>query len=234
MAEIIPAIIPKTFDDLEEHLSLVSRYTNWVQIDVLDGRLTSAKSWPYLSPVDDDFARIIREEEGFPFWEDLQFEIDLMIKEPEAVLHQWVAAGASRLVVHFESFESAEKAKEAVDDFKNKFSLPGSILSVQIGLAANLNTPLEEFSEIIPLFDFFQCMGIAEIGAQGNPFDERALERIEEIKEMHPDLPIAVDGGVNLDTAERLISAGATRLVAGSAIFESDNIPGTINELKGF
>ena len=74
MTEIIPAIIPKSFAELEDKLSLVQGLAPLVQIDILDGKMTGEKSWPNIVPNDPDFLRIIHEEEGFPFWENFDFE----------------------------------------------------------------------------------------------------------------------------------------------------------------
>jgi ribulose-phosphate 3-epimerase len=75
-------------------------------------------------------------------------------------------------------------------------------------------------------------MAIARIGYQGEPFDERCISNIMALKEKFVDLIISVDGGVNLETAPRLVDAGAERLVAGSAIFNTDDIIDTIEQFK--
>jgi pentose-5-phosphate-3-epimerase len=61
-------------------------------------------------------------------------------------------------------------------------------------------------------------MGIKEIGAQGQPFDETILETIAQVKAAFPDKPITVDGSINSDTIERVVAAGADRVIVGSAI----------------
>ncbi len=105
MTEIIPAIIPKTFEDLEEKISGVRGLVPLVQVDVLDGSLVSGvRAWPYQSPTKRDifFDKIINEEEGFPFWQELEFEAHLMVREPERIVGDWISAGASRLIVQIE------------------------------------------------------------------------------------------------------------------------------------
>jgi ribulose-phosphate 3-epimerase len=232
MMRIIPAIIPKNLDDLAAKLSSVAGFAPVVQIDVLDGRLVPHTSWPYVTPQDEDFSRIIREEEGLPYWEELSFEIDMMVADPMTVAPQWVAAGAERLVFHAESFTSPQAAREAIERFKADYSLSGGALSVEAGLALNLDSDVLEHRDALAAADFFQCMGIAEIGVQGAVFDDRALRRVAEVREMFPDLRISVDGGVNEENAEALIRAGADRLVVGSAIFRSTHIPDTISTLS--
>jgi ribulose-phosphate 3-epimerase len=75
-------------------------------------------------------------------------------------------------------------------------------------------------------------MGIAEIGYQGQQFDERVVAKIMKLRNMSPDIIISVDGGVNFETAPILIHAGANRLVSGSAIFKSEDINSTIKKLQ--
>lgn len=232
MTEIIPAIIPKDFRDLEDKMSLVSGLIAIVQIDVLDGKLTPSKSWPFVNTPDQDFLRIIKEDEGFPFWEELDFEVDLMVEEPEKYIEDWVKAGAKRVILHFESFGNIERAKSAIAQFKDKFSIPGSPLNIEIGIAVGVETPDESYKELISEVDFIQFMGINKIGFQGESFDERVLNKIENTRKEYPKVIISVDGGVSLDSAPKLVQAGANRLVSGSAIFGSDDILGTIEELE--
>ena len=100
----------------------------------------------------------------------------------------------------------------------------------------NIETSNEEVYELLsevdnegaPAIDFVQFMGIENIGYQGEPFDERVFEKIRELRERFPDTIISVDGGVSLENADKLIEAGANRLVSGSAIFESGDIAGTV------
>jgi ribulose-phosphate 3-epimerase len=66
-------------------------------------------------------------------------------------------------------------------------------------------------------------MGIARIGSQGNPFDERVLERIRALKSLYPDLEVSIDGSVRAETLPSLIEAGATRFAVGSAILHAED-----------
>lgn len=120
--KIIPAIIPKTFEDLEEKLSAVVGLVPLVQVDVLDGSLVPGiRAWPYLgrtrinadvtqinADTDDNFEKIIREEVGFPFWEKIDFEAHLMVRDPEGIILDWIAAGASRVIVQLEGLDADE------------------------------------------------------------------------------------------------------------------------------
>src|SRR5690606_8604221 len=89
----------------------------------------------------------------------------------------------------------------------------------QLGFSIGNDTPLETLEAVIGYADYIQLMGIATIGAQGQPFDERVIERIRTFSDAHAaTLPISIDGSVNADTLPRLVEAGADRAVVGSAI----------------
>ena len=104
--------------------------------------------------------------------------------------------------------------------------------NVEIGVALNTTTPIETIKPIISKVDFIQCMGIEKIGYQGEPFDERVLEQISELRKIYPELIISVDGSVNETTAPLLVKAGANRLVVGSAIMNSYDVRETIREFE--
>jgi pentose-5-phosphate-3-epimerase len=74
-------------------------------------------------------------------------------------------------------------------------------------------------------------MGIAHVGAQGNPFDERILSDIADIHAKLPTLPISIDGHVSMFTLPMLKNAGATRFVVGSAILHADDSIKAFTEL---
>ena len=211
----------------------------------MDGVFVPEKSWPYGKVPDPDFTAILKEEKGFPFWEDLDFEVDLMIANPKEHWQDWFAAGARRVIVHFESIGTS--VGDAASDMASgavggavallkvmKQSLPGSdsLLHTEVGLALNINTPNEKIYPLISELDFVQFMGIAKIGFQGQPFDERVLEKISDLRGKYPNVTISVDGGVGLENAPRLIAAGANRLVVGSAIFESNDVGETLAEFQ--
>ncbi len=229
MIEIIPAILPTTFSDLKEKLSLVVGAAPLVQIDICDGSFVPSCTWPYAKP-DENFLKIQREEEGMPYWEDLEFEIDLMVSGPELKVTEWIAAGAKRIVIHYESVKNFE---QFLEDFEPTFGkLTGLPFPVELGLAINIETSPEEIFPYLRNIDFVQCMGIKKIGYQGQKFDEAVLEKIRTLKNVYPEGIISVDGGVNFETAPYLVEAGATRLISGSALFADENVGGNIEEMK--
>lgn len=216
--EIIPAIIPKSLDDLREKLSFVRGVAPVVQIDITDGVFAGKKSWP----LNDDatFQRMISETEGLPFWEDFIFEVDCMIAETEKHVKNFFRAGFSRAVFHF----------GAVDDMYKALSIAREY-DVEAGIALLSSDDPETLKEYEGEFQFVQVMGIARIGFQGERYDERALHTIERVRELFPDIIISVDGGVSERTVTLFRDAGADRLVAGSAIFHTDDPHGAFIHL---
>lgn len=232
--DIIPAIMPKTFDDLYDLASQVEGLIPLAQIDIMDGRFVASKSWPYEKGYpdrDDDFMALTRQEDGLPFWETLDYEIDLMIAEPEKHLDEWAPLGASRLIVHAEAVQNWEQLL-TLDIMQRDARRIGDDVVIAMGIAFNPDTDISEYVDYIEHFDFVQCMGIAKIGYQGQPYDERVLEQVNRIRRSYPNLPIAIDGGVSEKTAKELVQAGATRLVAGSAIFGAEDKEAAIGRLE--
>ena len=232
MVEIIPAIIPKDFSDLHDHLEQVAGIASLVQIDILDGTLVPIKSWPHIHTPDSDFQKIMMEEEGFPFWEDIEYEFHLMVKDPSVYTQAWVTAGAKRMCVHYEAFESQEKIIAFASEFQGHFGRNGSLIGTDLGLVLNMETDVSVLPNIIEHFDYVQFMSIDTIGSHGMPFNTEVLGKIAECRKAFGDLPISVDGGVTLENAKSLIDAGADRLVVGGAIWNSNNILDTIEKFE--
>lgn len=221
MTEVIPAIIPQDIEDLEARLMRVRGLSSWVQIDVVDGKFVPQRSWPFHAGDTPSWEQLTSEQEGLPYWQDFLFEADLMIREPERWLSEFFNAGFSRAVVHIESTNDPKKCITLAREN-----------DAEIGFALNIDTPEAEILNLASEIDFVQCMGIAEIGVQGNPFDDRVLTKIGMFKAAYPELPVAVDGGVSLESAPALVKAGATRLVSGSAIFNAEHPQEAIEEMR--
>lgn len=226
MTEIIPAVLAKDINDLRQKIANVVNVSRIVQIDMCDGKFVESLSWPMQR---DDIAStsvILEEQEGLPYWEDLDFEFDLMVKDAIKQFDFFVRLGAKRIVFHLEA-EDQKELKEFIDSID-----PYTRENLEIGIAINTTTEIEKLSPFINSIDFVQCMGIEHVGFQGEPFDEKVLEQITDLKSKYPDLIISVDGSVNEDTAPRLVEAGASRLVVGSALMRSFDIRETMKELS--
>ncbi len=230
--EIIPALMPRTFEELRTGMERFVGFVETVQLDVMDGVFVSNKSWPY-SEDKNMLAHLIQDGDTIPFWEDIDFEVDLMIAEPEREIANWILCGASRIIVHIESVTDMDFIiSEVKESIHGKQTNGEEERAIEIGIALNIDTSVKEIEPYIYAVDFVQCMGIAKIGFQGQSFDERVISKIEDLRELNPDVTISVDGGVNFESASKLIAAGATRLVSGSTILESDDPASTIERLR--
>lgn len=233
MAEIVPAILEKTFAEVTEKLEKLLGYSKSVQIDICDGVFVPNITWPYLAPMfkdspkryDDYFKQII-EGNGdidMPMWEEFDFELDLMIADPLRLLPELLTIGPSRIVLHAEAFEDLHSSIHEI----LKIVPP----IIQIGIAINTDTNPEVLFPLLDekLFSFVQCMGISKIGYQGQSFDERVYNNLKILHTKYPELELSVDGSVKLEFAKKLLECGATRLIAGSAIFNDNLISSNID-----
>lgn len=225
MTEIIPAIMPKDLQDLEDKASLVYKNVKTIQLDLMDGEYVEAKTWPY-------FLKNVEEVDGImngkvlPFAENVEYELDLMVMSPERDLKKFVAMRPKRIIFHARSIEDHKSFIETMNDFINLRE------EIEVGVAIGPDESLEFADELIRNTDFVQIMGIKNIGNQGESFDESVFTQIENLRAKYPNVILSIDGGVNLDNAKRLKDAGADRLVSGSTIFGSENKEEVINILR--
>ncbi len=239
MTEVLPAIIPESYEDLCSKMAVVKGIVNLVQVDICDGRFVPSVSWPYIGDPEGHFEKMTTEEqEGFPFWENMDFEADLMINLTQELAEKWIKVGAKALVLHI---ESSPNILDIVKEIRKTYGYSGdSVASVEIGIAINIDTDnkvldgfLEKNSEGRRLADFVQFMGIDKIGYQGQEFDEEVYKKIKELRNKYSDVTISIDGGVNFDNYKELVKAGANKLISGSAIYESENIKQAVEEMSG-
>lgn len=197
MIPIVPALIPKDEVHIKTTLQQLA-FSHEVHLDVVDGQFVATSSWPY-TPVGKPSA--IRH-----MTDQFTLEVDLMVADPLPAAEAWVAAGADMLVLHLETI--------SLDDFKGI----EAFARTSVGISAHGETTIDALLEYAQYADYIQLMGIYEIGAQGQPFDESVLDKIGLVKSAFPDKPLTVDGSVNAETISRLAQAGADRFIVGSAI----------------
>lgn len=201
---IVPSYPAPTFEDLADLASDISSVADELQVDIVDGEFVSAQSWPFNQTETDVVEELGRLMELPP---GLTLELDCMILDPVEYLDTFVRIGVSRVIIHYGSTSYYEECLE--------HALHNDYL---IGLAILPSVNFDEVENLIDKFDYVQVMGIAEVGTQGQPFDERALDLINLIRKNFRDKTIAVDGAVSEKTIPALVAAGATRLAPGSAI----------------
>ena len=211
MAEIIPAVVPKIFEDIASARKRYGAFAPTLHIDIADGVFAPNTTW------------MIKPGDTLPD-PTIAYEIHLMIENPLQFGMMFARAGATRVIGHIEAFPNADCGREAFDMWQKAGAK-------ETGVAILLDTPLEDLMLYIQLCDFVHMMSIAAIGKQGAPFDERAIERVAEIHKRYPTTPIAVDGGENEKNMALLAGAGATRFCVGSALSRSKDPSRTYSQL---
>ncbi|MCK5022243.1 MAG: hypothetical protein KAR54_03280 [Candidatus Pacebacteria bacterium] len=211
--EIIPAILPKNLKELEDKLnSLKEVYAKLgtdkptVQVDITYGGLISLseKSFAFIHEIIIQMKPILSK---FNF----NFEIDVIVDfEDEEDFKIWRELDVGRIIFHHESKLSNKWLK----DFNS---------NIELGISLKPKTSTEDIFQYLENIDVIQFMGIDNVGYQGQTFNPDVINKIEEYRKENPDMIISVDGGVNLENAQKLIDAGTNRLVIGSAIFGKNN-----------
>ena len=207
MAEIIPAIIGADFKEVARKIAMVEGLVNWAQLDIMDGFFATSYSWA----TPDDLKKL----DG-----KIKLEAHLMIEEPEQFIAEWSGV-VDRILVHFESTERLEEIIKQLET-----------APIQLGLVLLAETPVEALDPYLDKIKHVQLMAIDQIGFHGHPFNPEVINRVKTIREKHPDVTIAIDGGVNLENAPALLAAGVSNLVVGSAIWNSSDINKTIKEFQ--
>lgn len=236
MSVIVPAVLPISKADLGEKLALLAAIpaVSRIQIDIVDGQFASPASWPYsASPLSlrathtpsgtsqgttkgtpyPELEDMVKCGEMLPHLDRIEYEIDLMCLDVARVAEQWLALGASRLTFHA---ESAADLSQFLVGARRRY---GDIVS--FGLALNIASDLALVEQVIDKIEYVQFMGIARIGRQGQPFDERVLEKVRVFRASHSDVLVQVDGGVSLANARKLLGLGVSNLIIGSALLRA-------------
>ena len=207
MIQIIPAIIAKNFQEVQDKINKIEPYVEWAQLDVMDGKFVDNFTWG--NPADLKNLKT-----------NLNLEVHLMINNPEEVIDDWIDSGVKRIIFHY---ETTAKHKELIEKIKKA--------GLEVGLAINPETSLEAIDNFIKQLDLVLIMTVNP-GFGGQEFLNESVDKIKQLREKYKDVNIEVDGGINLETAPKVIKAGVNILAVGTAIFKSDNIKQTIKELK--
>ena len=198
---IAPSILSADFAQLAEEVDRVAPETDLLHVDVMDGHFV-----PNLTIGPPVVAALHRHCGG------VYLDCHLMITEPERYLERFREAGASGCSIHAELGRTAA----LVDQMRG--------LGLDVGLAVNPDTPFEAFESFLDDLDLVLLMTVFP-GFGGQEFMAEVLPKIErtagEIRTQGYAAVIEVDGGIDADTARTCVQAGATWLVAGSAIFGS-------------
>jgi ribulose-phosphate 3-epimerase len=213
MVKIAPSILSADFSKLGEEIKEVERGgADYIHVDVMDGHFVPNIT---IGPLIVDSIRPITK---------LPLDVHLMIENPDQYMEDFAKAGADYITVHVEACRHLHRTIHLIKS-----------LGVKAGVVLNPATPVQLIEPIIEDLDMVLLMSVNP-GFGGQKFISSVLSKIKNVKEISDqkglNLEIEVDGGVNEETAVLCVEAGATILVAGSAVFNQTDRGEAISRLK--
>ncbi|UTI63128.1 ribulose-phosphate 3-epimerase [Paraconexibacter antarcticus] len=198
---VAPSILSADFARLGAHVDeVIAAGAHIIHVDVMDGHFVPPIT---IGPI---IVSALREHVG----PDIDLDVHLMIERPEKHVADFASAGATGITIHAEATPHVLYALDAVREG-----------GCRAGLAVCPATPLTVFEEVA--VDQALCMTVNP-GWGGQPFIPTSPDKIRRLRALvGPDVPLMVDGGVSVKTAAACVEAGADWLVAGSAVFGTDD-----------
>jgi ribulose-phosphate 3-epimerase len=191
--KVVPAILAETFDDFTVRLREAESFTDYVQIDIMDGAFVGTTSFP------------VERINGVST--TLSFEAHLMVNEPVSFMDRITHPGLRKVIFHFET--SAE-FPSLIRRIRGRGLVPG--------LAVKPETGLDAFRGIAEQVDALLFLTV-DPGFYGNSFRPEVLTKIAEARKVFPSKVMAADGGISLENLERFLDIGVDYVCVGSRIF---------------
>lgn len=209
---VSPSLLSADFANLMPEIAMINESeAEYLHIDVMDGVFVPNISF------------------GFPVLQCIKphltkpMDVHLMIEHPEKFIPEVKALGARIMNVHQEACIHLHRVIQQIKD-----------AGMMAGVTINPATPVSTLEDILPDLDLVMLMSVNP-GFGGQKFIPQTLKRVKQLREMidsqNLNCLIEVDGGVNLETGQQLVDAGADMLVAGSAVFKAENPTQMIHDL---
>jgi len=214
MATLVsPSLLSADFLHLDSEVEMINRSeADWLHLDVMDGVFVPNISFGF--PVLQAVNKVCKKP----------LDVHLMIVHPEHYISQTAAAGAMMMCVHYEACTHLHRTLQEIHQ-----------AGMKAGVALNPATPVGVLEDIVQDADMVLLMSVNP-GFGGQCFIENTIAKVKRLRRMLDEQGssalIEVDGGVQAETAPRLVEAGADVLVSGSYVFRAADPVATIASLK--
>lgn len=208
--KIAPSILSADFSRLADEIKKVERAgADMLHIDIMDGHFVPNIT---IGPV---VVKYIKSSTRLPL------DVHLMIEHPEKFIPAFADAGSDMITMHIETITAAAFRLQAARLKKQ---------NIKAGISLNPATPLARIKKVLSFVDLVLVMSVNP-GFSGQAFIPSAVPKIKQLRAIY-DGDIAVDGGINAETASKVIAAGANILAAGSFVFKAKDTKRAIERIR--